>query len=62
MEIISKYDVVSFDIFDTLIMRKTLTPEDVFFYSPEQDKQQYKGLGLCQQPKTGNFGEQYSKS
>lgn len=30
MEIISRYDVVSFDIFDTLIMRKTLTPDDVF--------------------------------
>lgn len=30
MEIIGRYDVVSFDIFDTLIMRKTLIPEDVF--------------------------------
>lgn len=30
IETISRYDVVSFDIFDTLIMRKTLTPDDVF--------------------------------
>lgn len=30
MELINGYDAVSFDIFDTLIMRKTLQPEDVF--------------------------------
>lgn len=30
MELINGYDAVSLDIFDTLIMRKTLQPEDVF--------------------------------
>lgn len=29
-EIISKHDVISFDIFDTLLIRKLLNPEDVF--------------------------------
>ncbi len=29
-EILAGYDVISFDIFDTLIMRKTLEPADVF--------------------------------
>lgn len=27
---IESHDIISFDIFDTLIMRKTLVPEDVF--------------------------------
>lgn len=44
MEIISKYDVVSFDIFDTLIMRKTLTPEDVFFIVQNKISNSIKGL------------------
>lgn len=30
MQVIDEYDAISFDIFDTLIMRKTLLPEDVF--------------------------------
>ena len=30
LQIVDEYDAVSFDIFDTLIMRKTLLPEDVF--------------------------------
>lgn len=30
VDLIDKYEVVSFDIFDTLIMRNTLVPEDVF--------------------------------
>lgn len=30
IEISNEYDAISFDIFDTLIMRKTLLPEDVF--------------------------------
>lgn len=30
LELASRYDNISFDIFDTLIMRKTLFPEDVF--------------------------------
>lgn len=30
MKVINEYDAISFDIFDTLIMRKTLLPEDVF--------------------------------
>lgn len=30
IELINEYDAISFDIFDTLIMRKTLLPEDVF--------------------------------
>lgn len=28
---IDRYDVISFDIFDTLLMRKTLYPKDIFF-------------------------------
>ena len=27
---ISEHEIISFDVFDTLIMRKTLYPEDVF--------------------------------
>lgn len=27
---IDSHDIISFDIFDTLLMRKTLVPEDVF--------------------------------
>lgn len=30
LELAYQYDNISFDIFDTLIMRKTLFPEDVF--------------------------------
>ena len=30
LQIVDEYDAVSFDIFDTLIMRKTLLPQDVF--------------------------------
>lgn len=30
LEKIDRYDVISFDIFDTLLMRRTLIPEDVF--------------------------------
>lgn len=30
LDLVKKYDVVSFDIFDTLLMRKVLCPEDVF--------------------------------
>lgn len=30
IQLIKEYDAVSFDIFDTLIMRRTLLPEDVF--------------------------------
>lgn len=30
LEMASGYDILSFDIFDTLLMRKTLMPEDVF--------------------------------
>ena len=29
-QLVSQYDAVSFDLFDTLIMRKTLEPADVF--------------------------------
>ena len=31
LEKIKKYDVISFDIFDTLIYRKYLKPKDLFF-------------------------------
>lgn len=33
---IEEHDVVSFDIFDTLLMRKTLYPQDVFFLMEEK--------------------------
>ena len=44
MEIIGRYDVVSFDIFDTLIMRKTLTPEDIFRIVENKIKNNNAGL------------------
>lgn len=36
MQLIDDYDAVSFDIFDTLIMRKTLLPEDVFIIAEQK--------------------------
>ena len=37
-ELIDQYDAVSFDVFDTLIMRKTLEPVDIFALAGERIK------------------------
>ncbi len=41
-ELVSRYEAVSFDLFDTLIMRKTLEPSDVF--DLVEDRIQEKGV------------------
>lgn len=38
LKIINHYDVVSFDIFDTLICRKAYNPDDIFYKIEEQTK------------------------
>ena len=43
-EQISEHDVISFDVFDTLIMRKTLIPRDV--YQIVEDRAKEKGIGF----------------
>jgi FMN phosphatase YigB (HAD superfamily) len=43
-QLISQYDAVSFDLFDTLIMRKTLEPADVF--DIVEDRIQKKGIQI----------------
>jgi len=40
-KILSNYDIVSFDIFDTLITRKIYDPDDVFYILAEQFKNKY---------------------
>lgn len=42
LEMIESYDTISFDIFDTLVMRKTLIPHDIFFITEQKAKQ--KGI------------------
>ena len=42
LEEIEKYDAVSFDIFDTLLMRKVLYPTDVFEIMEKEEKLQEK--------------------
>ena len=37
----SKYDYVSFDIFDTLILRNVLKPEDVLLVVETKDKKMH---------------------
>lgn len=39
---IDRHDVISFDIFDTLIMRKTLIPEDVFALVEQEIEQKHQ--------------------
>lgn len=41
---IKEHDVISFDIFDTLIMRRTLSPEDVFEILEYKLQSQLPGL------------------
>ena len=43
LEQIEKYDVISFDIFDTLLKRNVSTPIDVFAYIEKK----YKKIGFC---------------
>ena len=43
-QLISQYDAISFDLFDTLIMRKTLEPADVF--DIVEDRIQKKGIQI----------------
>ncbi|MBR1634564.1 MAG: hypothetical protein IJ682_05810, partial [Lachnospiraceae bacterium] len=38
--LIDEHDAISFDIFDTLLVRKTLLPQDVFFIAEETAKRQ----------------------
>lgn len=38
---IVKYDVISFDIFETLVTRKTLCPEDIFYIVERQARYRY---------------------
>lgn len=45
-ELIAQYDAISFDLFDTLIMRKTLEPTDVF--DIVEDRARQKGTALPQ--------------
>ena len=42
---IDQHEVISFDIFDTLIMRNTLFPEDVFYIV--ESKVRNRGIALC---------------
>ena len=43
-QLVSQYDAVSFDLFDTLIMRKTLEPADVF--DIVEDRIEKKGITI----------------
>lgn len=43
---LKQYDVISFDVFDTLIMRKVLLPRDVFFLLDERNNTRWKDKEL----------------
>ncbi len=49
IEMIRQHDVISFDIFETLLIRKTLYPEDVFFLVENRAKE--RGIPLSSFPK-----------